>query len=1137
MNYAFRNDENIVYNEKNDGCITNVSAGIVLLRTPDRSELRALFNKFDSELQGRLKRFMCAPTGEVLERFGTLHLREGIRSPVEMMRPYALRSYGKGQKLNLMNKGALNQSLVDLGHISKLTVHGTPRKRFPRGHGDVLQRILSLDASDQKLVLENLIDNYDPDYYLNVVQGSKIGFTELRDFVFSDRPVSVILDRIAQSFAVEMGQGGYGASAEEISALRIEYAPVWFSHFLARNGVWLLPLSIAHNVRRSYPKTLFPLLVWSAVPDDCLDIAENVCRLEKGKKRHLSDSSCINVFVATSLASDTWRMRRFCAEPFVRFKEYIAPKDHGLLSSSCNFVYKFLFKEFGRRGADHPELAVFTSSLRMDGQKHSPFEFCFRPTIKNTKFAARLLERPVEEVPSFVKSWALQLREVLPSFEVKYMGQVVRWLTPWLCFLMTLNPQEAPHTFEEISREKHVYNEREFAKTYSKFLQFYVNKLSGNAAQKCISKMAQAWGYASKKGGFSSRLANPFDTYVDHLGSGRKRGRRAKTTRKAMDPRVFFLLLNMNRQGFYEFARADKRNTKQLLNPETGKIEEVFVPLAAATLDVIFSTGSRNMDARWIDSGEGDEKVVDLDSMTLIQNTAASAISGRKSGFIRLLHVSGTDAKPILGMYKNSNKTGILEEIPYLPQALARNIAEIAKIQALYNPMDGPEKLLDVRYRSTVDRPELYEYVFPVFREVDEFKKVAISRERIMGHYISLLKHAQPAVDKLMGYHYPLLRNNGKAVFDIHSLRVSLVTYLLDNGADIEAVQTLVGHAAAIMTFYYKAINDRRVHESLSEIIAKADEQLAMAQIGDLDSLIQIVRSAIIPSGLEHHVGELLLEDLLTGKNDVDIEWMDHGICVGGSCASGFGKKQGVNLRVWRARACSQCRYRLTGPHFFMGLIRRCNSLMVEIIESVKRIAEFNRRIEALETTTGKKHDALRLSAANEDRLREELCLEWLVESKTAFAIQDRMRTALGQLTGSREEHRSGDLEPELEWGLQVSGGSEIELFNTVVRSVMNAPLSEWEFSSEKVRGYLAKLKRLVVVNSLEGLLIKMPDDTESEQLITLTQLLEAKFGSEALSKFMTDSDELRVTPELVASEIAASVLAKMPVPRVGHVR
>ena len=122
-----------------------------------------------------------------------------------------------------------------------------------------------------------------------------------------------------------------------------------------------------------------------------------------------------------------------------------------------------------------------------------------------------------------------------------------------------------------------------------------------------------------------------------------------------------------------------------------------------------------------------------------------------------------------------------------------------------------------------------------------------------------------------------------------------------------------------------------------------------------------------------------------------------HGICPGADCTEGGREYKNAFQSVFRARACSRCRFRITGPAFLAGLVHRCNSLMIEIKYSMHKEEELNTEIEKLEDE-GKASSGrvvvLRGVVARQREFRDELWEEWCAEMSTIKKSEQLMDAA-----------------------------------------------------------------------------------------------------------------------------------------------
>jgi hypothetical protein len=351
-------------------------------------------------------------------------------------------------------------------------------------------------------------------------------------------------------------------------------------------------------------------------------------------------------------------------------------------------------------------------------------------------------------------------------------------------------------------------------------------------------------------------------------------------------------------------------------------------------------------------------------------------------------------------MWVNSGKSGP-HEVPWIHERLLAPVAELIKFQAFWNPIAQPVAIeRDIGFDSRLKKSK--GEAFPLMRDPANPLGHPISPERIRSYWVALLEHCQPIVDAELGYHYPLLLVDGAVNFDIHSLRVSVITTLLDHGVPVSVVQMLVGHKSPLMTWYYQDITNYKIHSSLQALLQRRKETLNDPHSLSQDDQHHLTSEVITFRTEEDFVGaEMLQRHRETGAF---IDVFSHGICPGGNCEKG-GEKflEGKYKPVWRPRACSGCRFRVTGPAFLNGLVQRANSLMWEIKSSMRKEAEINLEIEEQEDA-GRPVTHLRSGVRHEQEIRDALYGEWCLELRTIKKAEATLRGASGS---SDESSRS----------------------------------------------------------------------------------------------------------------------------------
>lgn len=1130
MTVAFRDDNNIFYSDLDGGSITNISDDIVLLRMPSKQELDHLYREFETELYDNILKLLSTPYGELVKVHGSLSTSEKY-SEHRKSTLFAFITTGTDvPKFINIEKSALALAMVELGYAAPETPHHKKRKRLTRGMGNIAHIIERMSIEEQLTILRYLIDSFDIDRFFTFDQSSRALIEGTRDFIDRCKTSKQALEHIAKwtrSHVLEpvdrknrefTGKGG-----------GYDYAPIWFAQFLARKGVWLLPVKWIGEVRRFYPTRLRPLLAWMSVPPECLDIADAIAGLERVQKQHSSMKIALSVLAVTALSSDIWSTRRFCSAPLECLKKAMDQYGHTWQRGAVNEVYRFLAKMFDIDVANRPEAPIFFKRKRFASSGSIAFDWMSNPTERNTQRVRSILKRSEISIPRVVQEWAPLMEELMPLIRVKGKNQVIRWLNMWPYFLLTLPEDQVPRSFLDIDRFRHVNSEQKDDQTFRNFL--INHAVPDDQAQRAISQMARAWELSATLHGFHGKASNPFDVKYDPPKTVGKKKRRSKTARAAMDFDAFFTILDENRRGYYEFAKGIDRYTTRMRNPFTGELDDVFWPVEAMGIDVVLCTGSRNLDARWIDSGECDEYSVNLERKIDEPNELPCAIPGRRAGFLRVIQTNDPREPNLIGIFKLSNKTGGYHEFPYIPPALAENLQRLARQQALYNPIRKPVLLVDIRDKGRYLDESLYETACPLFRTPSDPMQEAVSPERLRAYWFALLVHCQPLVDAKLGYHYPLTKD-GKALFDIHSLRVTLVTYLLDQDVDIETVRQFIGHSAPGMAVYYNAVRARALNKSVADALARnEDGVLDRALEGHSDALKVLAEEsfeALVDKRATAGVNRL--REMAEGTRAVLLDFFRHGLCANGDCNTGGVPVDGKPQPVWRPRACSRCMYRITSPRFLRGLIERTNMLALEINESFARTEAFNRRMADLETKTGNVDYKLRHAKDVEDRLRDQLCLEWVIEAQTTFIME---KIARRELLSREKSTESGslkvgtyDVDPNL-LSLGLGDMDGFELLQMVLKGAVDDPTSELEGLAERARQHVKSVKRMFRKNNLDDLLYRIPNDDEAQHLMRHTDLLINMFGGSKVREFIASSDEMELSPELAAPGVMQKLAEK----------
>jgi hypothetical protein len=961
----------------------NVGQSAVITSIPTMEGLRASFQTFAETLRERLLQLWCMPHEEVVEHFGQL----GLNTKNNQRRcgtawglaPRAQKE-SKGL-LRVQNKAAL-RAIVDAGILTEEEC-GQTKFKGSEGLATFLAR---QPLSIQQQFFEALLHpGCNLDEIMRLSQGCRLGLSALRDMLDGHSSAEDALRALARDAAANLDIG----IAASLTGNGRSYAPVWLAAYLAAEGVWLLPLTMADRLYNAYPKWATPIQLWLSFPKAMHVLCELLLKdFSKGARQ--TDSVVISVLTALGASSDMWRAPGLRAGPLIGYKAHV--QAHGRSGSqrswAVNRIWDALVHHFGAAANDHPDAHAFRQGKRLLTKGTRPFNWVHAPSPRSLKRFREFFPTYPNNFPEGLRRWASHLEELLPLFRVVSIKTKIRSLELWLLYLSSL--EHPPLTFADVSRQRHVHS-RDVAgpPCFRGFLLKHFPDTKARPVKSAMATLKQAWALSAELEGFDAQLANPFDAADSPF---ELEQHSTRTTRSALDARVLEILARENLKNEMEFARqvGDKKRLcwREVRHPETGELTEVFFPAAPLVVHVILLSGMRGKQATWLDSGEGDEFGIDLNTMQRIPNSLPTAIPGRNQGFFRLCEILGDQRERVLGMFVNSGKTGP-HEVPWMHPDLVKPLGELIEFQLFWYPLKKPVPIgrgTDFDDRFTPDRGD----AFPLMRDPANGLGYPITRARIYGYWKAFLEHCQPIVDAELGYHYPLLLRTGLPHFDIHSLRVSIITTLLDNGVPVSVVQMLVGHKSPVMTWYYHDVTNYKIHSALQVSFERWKGRFKDPSNMTGEGENELSDQHITFRSDKDFVGlEMLRHQRATGAF---IDVFSHGICPGGACEKG-GRRilEGKYAPIWRPRACSGCRFRVTGPAFLNGLVQRANSLLWEIKASMLQEAEVHAQIEE-EEDAGRPVAHLRSAARSEQEKRDSLFEEWCLELRTIERAMVQLR-------------------------------------------------------------------------------------------------------------------------------------------------
>ncbi|WP_430254831.1 hypothetical protein [Neorhizobium sp. DAR64872/K0K18] len=1112
-------EEHLSFSDSDGGCAINVSENFVLLHPPGKIDLSMLWQEFTQTLRQEFRTLLVMEYGEVVQRYGNLNLNEKHIKD-RWHTPFGLLSRGVDDRLHILENRAVVQALIKLGVVPALTPHGRPRQNIPRESGTVTQVLAGLPA-DTRIQVIDLVLSGDLDDAFRLSQRDLLGLSALKRTVLSrDTSTVEALRHIADQMERNVAPVPKIKGASAAKGTGRSYAPIWFSQFLAARGIWLFPMRMYDRLLAFWPDHFRPLLLTMSVPAHSRDIADAV--LGSISRDLTSLRQVPAVFAMAALSSNMWSERRFCSAGLFHMKAHLGAPDGGR-SASINHVYKFLMSCFDVDVLQRDEARL------MDGRKNLSSIQAFRwvdyPSKSNLRKVCRILEREWSDVavPQHTRLLAAEIRELLPTFKVQHMKQVRNAVELFLIYTLLLTEDRRVSRLRDIRRYDHVRSETTMEETFFEFLLTRCSDVGSHSARASISKMSQLWKAGALRDGYDRDLPCPFDTSFDRM--PKKGGRKGRAGR-ALDQEVVDILIELNRKDDYGFARSLGLYEFNVRDVATGEYSTVFWPAVAIAADISLRTGHRLRSIRWLDSGEGDERLYDPVTMTDQPNMLSCAMPGRQMFAVRRLRLDDDKRTEVNAMYLCVAKGGPYETA-YLPPELIEPICKMRDLQIRFNPMKAPVASIDNKDRVAETQDDLFAPVFPVLRFPGTFQDV-VSDARARAYYKALLKMAQPIVNKRLGRDYPLVDLEADLVLaTYHDNRRSFVTNNDEAGIPIAVSRVHLGHAADATTHKYNRVRDRRIH-GLGQLATYDADLLEGLADNRPDALQQIGAQVEAVSGKDSPQASRFRE-MRKGGRFPPLDIFMHCLCLGGDCATG-GRKGSQAIPVFRPRACGGCTYSGRTWAQRAGVVNRINLLKIELRMSGNASAELNRTIARLEAD-GQPVQALARNAASEETLRRNLANELRLE-------QDHLKRLDIAAKAARLAGRSPSSVVLLNSEFDLSKVEteerrvhDFEMLQIVMKDAVLIPAARVELPPVVTFELERQVRSILRANRLEHVLHRIPEGEKIESLVAIGDIFLDLFGEvEDFQRVLDDS--AKDMPQPAIENLAAAIEEAATKPR-----
>lgn len=529
----------------------------------------------------------------------------------------------------------------------------------------------------------------------------------------------------------------------------------------------------------------------------------------------------------------------------------------------------------------------------------------------------------------------------------------------------------------------------------------------------------------------------------------RPRSRGAEVVARPMPMRFHMMLKEIITEDDFAWPKSLRdRSDKQLIhwirarNPETGENELVFCPVIPRILLLQLDLPIRNIQARRLESSEGDDRAWDPDTSAWGPNPsphagywARAGAKNRRRGVIR--EIATADGSTITGLWINSNKTqdrGNLfdetsgYEIPWEHEDVLRNLAEMRRWQEVYNPVDGPLAHADVPAGIFQEEPSeavraLIPDRFYLFRHPANPGPRGREAPPSYPNVLRFFNEALEELERRLNEEDPdrpvriIVGRDGsggpkQAIFTMHGMRSATLTGLHLAGVPIEILSKLVaGHASILMTLKYTKFDPLHVSEILTaaRVKAMADAAGEFPRFLEKATFEEAVRmtARLADDGISQ----------MKGPYDEPSAWsrMDIGICPNGGTLCRVGGEailrrtdKGLDKSAYAPvpggpRNCVRCRFFVTGLPFLVPLWTHSAAIAAKADAVARAAAEKEAAVGSL------KAERRRLTAAKQaipETLRQEIVVTeeaWLADVEERDRILADLHAAMALIEKIRQ--------------------------------------------------------------------------------------------------------------------------------------
>lgn len=433
-----------------------------------------------------------------------------------------------------------------------------------------------------------------------------------------------------------------------------------------------------------------------------------------------------------------------------------------------------------------------------------------------------------------------------------------------------------------------------------------------------------------------------------------------ETHREAMPTHLINLATRILTENDFAWAKeaGGQYDKIRWLNPATGEFTTVWNPVRAYAILTKLLLPARGYQVRMLDSGEGDSARYEGEGKWAVNLSPHRPLAKVKSakgekpverGVFRAY--KRKDGSKGTVFYFNTNKSGDIDSdtkgyvMPWEKRDALQLLVELRNWQEMYNPVRGPTAWSDIvelqKSKHGDDLAQLGSNFF-LFRDAANSARPdqPVTDIRVRSLWLKLMEEMERRLEKSgvkldNGDPIKLILTRDKdgqpasAAFDLHSLRVSIITAMYEEGVPPEFLMKIVGHATVLMTLYYTKLNADTLTLRMDEALLARQRKAQTEMAGFVK---RASRKELEKTVAFSHPSALDAAEQATG---IGLLVMDHGICAVSAkrCNEGLAI---IDLDTERtfyeavpggASNCVRCRFFMTGPAFLFGLEAHVNDL------------------------------------------------------------------------------------------------------------------------------------------------------------------------------------------------------------------